>query len=1161
MRIDAVERLHLDSSGRPCPTGTTRVLFVIAAMVAVCGLPSVIAADDDEIPASPGPLSAAHATLDNPGACISCHEPDQSFTPGKCLACHKPIAERVTARKGVHREITDECAMCHEEHAGRDAELIVFDTEDFDHLGETGFPLNGMHSEAATDCTICHEQTSFLTLDPTCSSCHDDPHAGSFGDGCADCHNVGAPFSETGRTFDHARTGFVLNTRHATLPCEVCHGGRDGAGLSFDMSDACTTCHLDAHNGELGTTCQDCHGGDSFQVSEHVHRGDPGFFLGDHASASCEDCHVNMADPPGDDPARRVLFSTVNSADCSSCHEDAHAGTLGTSCTDCHDLSGGSFRNASRAFHKDALMPLEGRHLAVPCAECHWNGQIEATPTTCYDCHWIRRQDDRYRTALGADCEQCHRPTSWTAVNWDHASATGVPLAGAHATLDCDSCHTSGHFDGGTPSDCVSCHLGDYQDADDPNHIAAGFPTDCQICHNPSDGSWDRVGFNHATFPLVGTHATLDCAECHSSGVYQGLPSDCVDCHLTDYQGTDDPNHIAAGFPTDCELCHSPSSPTWDGATVDHTGFQLVGTHATLDCAECHSSGIYQGLPAECVDCHGDDFQQSANPNHLAAGFDTECETCHRPSDPAWTDGQYPHSIFPLVATHEAQPCNACHSTNVFNGLPSECVDCHITDYQNTTDPAHATAGFPTDCVLCHLTTSPTWDGATFNHSTFPLAGAHTALDCAECHSSGVYQGLPSDCVDCHFTDYQETDDPDHAVAGFPTDCVLCHSSTSPTWDGAIIDHTSFQLEGTHATLDCAECHGGGVYQGLPAECVDCHSDDHQHAVNPNHLAAGFDTECETCHQGSDPSWQDGRYPHSIYPLVATHEAQPCNACHVSNVFVGLPSECVDCHLADYQGTTDPDHVTAGFPTDCILCHAVTSPTWLGASFDHSSFQLVGAHTTLECNDCHSSGVYQGLPSDCVDCHLTNYQSTTDPNHVAAGFPTDCVLCHAATSTTWTGASFDHSSFQLLGTHATLECAECHSSGVYQGLPSDCVDCHLSDYQQTNDPDHIAAGFPTDCEICHRGSDLSWDQGTFDHVWFPINSGAHRNFECSDCHPSGGNFSIFNCTGACHPRSETDPDHDEVPGYVYNSSACYSCHPNGEADFGRSRMMRSHGSR
>ncbi|HSL17149.1 MAG TPA: hypothetical protein VLB51_04515, partial [Methylomirabilota bacterium] len=224
-------------------------------------------------------------------------------------------------------------------------------------------------------------------------------------------------------------------------------------------------------------------------------------------------------------------------------------------------------------------------------------------------------------------------------------------------------------------------------------------------------------------------------------------------------------------------------------------------------------------------------------------------------------------------------------------------------------------------------------------------------------------------------------------------------------------------------------------------------------------------------------------------------------------------------------------------------------------------YPLLGIHATLDCLACHSGGVYQGLPSECVDCHLADYQQTTDPNHVAAGFPTDCDLCHPATSTTWAGANFDLSTYPLLGIHATLDCLACHSGGVYQGLPSECVDCHLDDYQQTTDPNHVAAGFPTTCDLCHQASDPSWNQGVFDHIYFPISSGAHMGFDCSDCHPNGNNFAIFNCTTSCHPRSQTDPDHSGVSGYVYNSSACYSCHPDGQADFGVPELVRSHGRR
>nr|MCU0305865.1 cytochrome c3 family protein [Thermoanaerobaculales bacterium] len=857
------------------------VAALVLAVAVACALPAV--AQDVGVLLSPGPLSEAHAKLEGIKACESCHEPGKGVSTEKCLACHKPVAERMAARKGVHRDVTGDCAVCHAEHAGRDADIRPLDIDRFDHLEETGFPLDGMHAALASDCKRCHTTRSFLTVTPDCASCHKDPHGGALGVACASCHGTAAPFKETGRGFDHstaafrldgahaevecakchtggrfrglafaecsdchrdphggalgtgcagchvsttafattsvdhaatgfplegrhasvrcaechgsgarsvrrpvhnrcadchrdphgggftedcaachtvagfagatldhaARTDFALTGRHAEIPCVACHKtptGQPGAGertLDFrglttacadchrdphdgslgtacaschgtasfrvstfehssspeffrgkhataecskchtavldpnrpdslvssrtyrglstacsschtdphlgqlgadcarchtvdevafaaarfdhgatdfaltgrhaavpcetchkretgdfpggagtavrftDMSDACVACHRDVHRGELGAACQSCHHTGSFALETYTHRGEAEFFMGEHEGVACERCHKALAEPPSDDPGHTIVFSDVDSGDCASCHADPHRGTLGGDCARCHTTFA-PFANASRDFHKDTLLPLEGRHLAVPCADCHWNAQLEGTPTTCYDCHWIRRQDDRFHTALGVDCEQCHRPISWTAVSWDHGGATGVPLVGAHATVDCEACHVGGRFEGGTPTDCVACHLADYQGADDPNHVEAGFPTDCDLCHSPADGEWE-------------------------------------------------------------------------GGDIDHGLFPLVGAHATLDCTECHSGGVFQGLPSDCVDCHSDRYQQAADPDHPAAGFGTDCETCHMASDPSWDDGRYPHSIYPLVAAHVEQPCNACH--------------------------------------------------------------------------------------------------------------------------------------------------------------------------------------------------------------------------------------------------------------------------------------------------------------------------------------------------------------------------------------------------------------------------------------------------------------------------------------------------------------------
>jgi hypothetical protein len=73
-----------------------------------------------------------------------------------------------------------------------------------------------------------------------------------------------------------------------------------------------------------------------------------------------------------------------------------------------------------------------------------------------------------------------------------------------------------------------------------------------------------------------------------------------------------------------------------------------------------------------------------------------------------------------------------------------------------------------------------------------------------------------------------------------------------------------------------------------------------------------------------------------------------------------------------------------------------------------------------------------------------------------------------------------------------------------------------------------------------------------DALYFPIYSGEHRNEwdnNCQSCHITPGNFTSFSCID-CHEHNqpEMNDEHDDVSGYIYQSEACYSCHPNGSED-------------
>jgi hypothetical protein len=368
--------------------------------------------------------------------------------------------------------------------------------------------------------------------------------------------------------------------------------------------------------------------------------------------------------------------------------------------------------------------------------------------------------------------------------------------------------------------------------------------------------------------------------------------------------------------------------------------------------------------------------------------------------------------------------------------------------------------------------------------------------------------------VSCHLIDFNKTTNPNHAAAGFPQDCSVCHTTTN--WLGAKFDHnaaTKFPLTGAHVSVACSQCHINNKFAGTPANCASCHIKDYNGATF-DHSKTGF-------------------------ALTGTHTTTACAACHVGGNYNLTSALCYNCHQKEYQGTTNPAHAAAGFPTDCSVCHTTTN--WLGAKFDHSKtgFALTGTHTTTACAACHVGGNYNLTSALCYNCHQKEYQGTTNPAHAAAGFPQDCSTCH--TTTNWLGATFDHSKtgFALTGTHTTTACSACHVGGNYNLNSAACYNCHQKEYQSTTNPNHSAAGFPTTCDTCH--STTNWLGATFNHTWFKL---PHSNALCSDCHTNSSNYTVFVCTN-CHTKAQTDPKHQGIKGYVWNSANCYSCHKNG----------------
>jgi hypothetical protein len=1082
------------------------------------------------------PLLGAHASL----ACTSCHVGGRfAGTPSDCFSCHVTDFTNVQNPNHVAANFSHDCAQCHT--------TATWANATFDHSKMTSFPLTGAH--ASVTCAQCHVGGRFAGTPTACVGCHltdfnntTNPNhvQGGFPTTCDTCHST---TNWQGAKFDHSTTRFPLNGAHTTVACEQCHINGNFVSTPLD----CVGCHLTDFQKTTNPNhvtsgfpqdCKLCHTTAQWQGATFDHNTATKFALtGVHATVQCAQCHANG-----------VFAGTP--MQCAGCHLSDYQKTTNPNhvtekfsqdCATCHTTAGWTGATFN---HNQTAFPLTGAHTTVSCDQCHVNGRFAGTPTDCSGCHLADFQKTTNPNHVSGgfpnNCTMCHTTTQWQGASFDHSTATKFPLSGAHTSVPCSQCHVNGVF-AGTSMQCVGCHLTDFQKTTNPNHVAGGFSQDCIICHTTA--TWAGAQFDHSktAFPLTGAHATVQCAQCHVNGQFAGTTTQCVGCHLNDYNTAANPNHKAAGFPQDCTVCHTTAQ--WTGAKFDHstTGFSLTGAHTSVQCIQCHANNNFSLNNAACITCHLTDFNATDNPNHQAAGFPRDCTVCHNTT--AWTGAKFDHSTtgFTLTGAHTSLQCAQCHTNNNYSLTSGACITCHLTDFNNTTAPPHKSSAFPQDCTGCHNTT--TWSGASFNHATtgFALTGAHTALQCAQCHVSGNFSLTNAACINCHLTDYNNTTNPSHKAAGFPQDCTLCHNTAQ--WTGAKFDHatTGFALTGAHTTVQCAQCHVNGNYSLTSTACVDCHLADYNGTNNPPHKSSGFPTDCSGCH--TTATWSGATFNHATtgFALTGAHNSLQCTQCHVNNNFSLTSAACINCHLTDYNGTTDPNHKAAGFPQDCTVCHNTTA--WTGAKFDHSTtgFTLTGAHTSLQCAQCHVNGNYSLTSAACVNCHLTDYNNTTNPPHKSAAFPQDCTGCH--NTTTWTGATFNHSTtgFALTGAHTSLQCAQCHVNGNFSLTSAACINCHLTDYNGATSPNHKAAGFPQDCTLCHTTA--QWTGAKFDHstTGFTL-TGAHTSLQCAQCHVNN-NYSLTSAACiACHLtdyNNTTNPAH-KAAGFPQDCTGCHN---------------------
>jgi len=639
---------------------------------------------------------------------------------------------------------------------------------------------------------------------------------------------------------------------------------------------------------------------------------------------------------------------------------------------------------------------------------------------------------------------------------------------------NCSSCHGGIFEDMGEA--CLDCH-----DAI-TEHIADGAGLHglldeaqvgrCALCHSEHNGPGfqlvnvqsfrlagidDREQFDHAMlgFELAGKHLELSCIECHTHAEadlvpegehrYIGLRPNCASCHEDPHEGE---------MRQDCATCHVQT-----GFEVQHFArheeyWPRAGSHAEAACVDCHAPEGEHSLATlirlktspesrACTACHESPHRDPfivGNARAKDLPRDSSCALCHDPEvhefagdDVNITAEQHAHSGFALADQHTSLSCADCHAADSgefedrFPGRSfDDCAQCHESPHGDQFEGDEYSAG---RCIACHAPTHFEPHAVTLEvhaEAAIELTGAHTTLDCADCHeldgASEIrqFRGTPKRCENCHSDAHTGYFDSfaaklEHVKDG---DCAACH--TTEQFD--VIPEPGFR----HAR-----------FTGFPVR------------------GAHAQSRCEVCHERSALPDEHGR----TFGRVEEHfgDVQSCASCHD------------DPHAGEFDEPGLP--ATVQGRTSCERCHVETSFRVLQGDFDHgrwTGFELSGRHANTNCSSCHepiapgraqASGRTWGAATGtaCNDCHA-------DPH--AGQFreqgQVDCGRCHT-TARSFTELAFRHNldaGFRLDGTHATLECAACHEPVRvgefevvrYRPLGTECSSCHAMNHDVLRRP-------------------------------------------------------------------------------------------------------------
>lgn len=384
------------------------------------------------------------------------------------------------------------------------------------------------------------------------------------------------------------------------------------------------------------------------------------------------------------------------------------------------------------------------------------------------------------------------------------------------------------------------------------------------------------------------------------------------------------------------------------------------------------------------------------------------------------------------------------------------------------TFPASAQTKTPSrqdaDCLACHGQKDLKSDSgrSVFVDEAKHNAGAHSVLNCADCHANIKEFPHPAriarvDCSKCHADQVAAVPKSVHSLLGAEV-CSSCHGKAHDTQPAAgLVPQLCASCHADEVKGFLSSVHGKALRTGdaEAPSCMACHGPVHKimAAQDPDSPVAkkNLPDTCGSCH--SNPAFLASHQIPYAHPVEAYKLSIHGRAVAAGNLNAATCSDCHGSHEIFAPRDTRSKINHWNVPATCGACHSAIQKTYNESV--HGQAVLRGVSDAPVCTDCHGEHVILAA---------SDSQSLVNPGRVST---VTCGRCHGderidarynlPTDRVPTFADSFHGLAARAGSQSVANCASCH--GVHNIFPS-------ADPRSTVS----AANIAHTCGACHAGA-------------------------------------------------------------------------------------------